>query len=182
MIELGCITMRRKLILLVASVGMAVLENACARTQAPTVNAVQGNLEQVMLGIMYPAANVIAVAQEKDPLEIPLADDAITTPDPMGSIYGGWRAVENASIALVESTTLMTTPGRKCTNGTDVPTQNPEWAHFVEELRKDSLAAYEAAKTKDQQKLREAGTAMDMVCDSCHERYLETPNVEDRCK
>ena len=172
---------------------MGVLADGCAggqpssgaganQTSVTPPAAVQGNLEQVMLGVMFPAANIIAAAQEKDPLQIPLADDPVTTTDPMGSLYGAWRAVENASMALVESTSLMNAPGRKCTNGRAVPTQNPDWANFVEELRKDSLAAYEAAKTKNQEKLREAGTAIDAVCDNCHVKYLERPNLEDRCK
>jgi len=42
---------------------------------------------------------------------------------------------------------------------------------------------YEAAKAKDQVKLREVGAALDMTCDKCHAKYLEkTANVEDRCR
>src|SRR5262245_26675519 len=150
---------------------------------AEVAGAVYGNLEQVMVGIMFPAANIVGAAMETDPLKIPLSDDPVTTTDPMGSLYGGWRAVENAGISIAEATTLMTAPGRKCTNGRDVPAQSKEWTQFVEQLRKESLAVYEAAKAKSQEKIREAGEAMDMTCDKCHAKYLErTANVEDRCR
>jgi len=150
---------------------------------AGVAGAVYGNLEQIMVGIMFPAANIVGVAMERDPLKIPLADDPVTTTDPMGSLYGGWRAVENAGVSIAEATTLMMAPGRKCTNGRDVPAQSKEWTQFVEQLRKESLAVYEAAKAKSQEKLREAGEAIDMTCDQCHAKYLEkTANAEDRCK
>jgi hypothetical protein len=136
-----------------------------------------------MVGIMFPSANVIAAAAQTDPLKIPLADDPVTTPDPLGSLYGGWRAVENAGIAIAEATNLMAEPGRKCTNGRDVPSRSEEWNRLVEQLRKDSLEVYEAAKAKNQERLKVVEESLDMTCDNCHGKYLEkTANIEDRCK
>jgi hypothetical protein len=181
---------KQRVILVAACAAMTVLQGGCTGQQSSgnqksgtPVPAVYGNLEQVMVGIMFPAANIVGVAMERDPLKIPLADDPVTTTDPMGSLYGGWRAVENAGIAIAEATSLMDAPGRKCTSGRDVPTKSPEWTELVDQLRKESLAVYEAAKAKNQEKLREAGAAIDTTCDKCHAKYLErTANVEDRCK
>ena len=189
---------KQRLMLFAGCLAITLLLGGCTRPQssnasnadqkpgppaAGVAGAVYGNLEQIMVGIMFPAANIVGVAMERDPLKIPLADDPVTTTDPMGSLYGGWRAVENAGISIAEATTLMTAPGRKCSNGRDVPAQSQEWTQFVEQLRKESLAVYEAAKAKSQEKLREAGEAIDMTCDQCHAKYLEkTANVEDRCR
>jgi hypothetical protein len=171
----------RRMRLFAAFGAITFIVGNCTRSQPSSV--VYGNLEQVMVGIMFPSANVIGAAIETDPLKIPLSDDPVTTTDPMGSLYGGWRAVENAAIAIAEATNLMTLPGRKCTNGRDVPTQSKEWTAFVDQLRKESMEIYAAAQAKSQEKLREPGEAIDMTCDKCHAKYLEkTANVEDRCK
>src|SRR6266850_8180985 len=68
---------------------------------------VQGNLRQVMRGILYPASNVIFAAQDKNPAEVKPAADPTTATDPLASTYGEWTAVENAGIALAEAANLL---------------------------------------------------------------------------
>src|SRR6476661_7752818 len=67
---------------------------------------VQTNLNQLMRGVLYPASNVVFSAQIDNPGDvkpIPGQDPSLAT-DPLTSTFGGWQAVENAALALTEST------------------------------------------------------------------------------
>lgn len=150
---------------------------AAAPSAQPTANLIQ-----LMRGILYPASNVIFAAQSDDPAKIKPAKDPSTATDPLQSTYGGWQAVENASLALVESASLLTLPGRKCANGIDAPIRNPDWAKFVQGLRDAGLKAYQAAQSKDQDKVLDAAEAMTNACAACHDKWREKPNLADRCK
>ena len=76
--------------------------------------------------------------------------------DPLASTFGGWQAVENAALALTESTNLLLIPGRNCANGLPVPLNDPAWSKFVQELRDAGVKAYKAAQSKDQDKMVDA--------------------------
>src|SRR5580765_4429202 len=75
---------------------------------------VQGNLAQVMRGILFPNSNIIFDAQNNDPTK-KKADEQFGNP------YGGWPSVENAAIALAEAANLLIIPGRVCSNGKPAP-------------------------------------------------------------
>jgi len=150
--------------------------------QAPPVAPPQGaapqvhaDMNQLMRGVLYPAANVVFSTQVDDPAEkadvfIPGHDPAMST-DPLTSSFGGWVAVENAALALAESATLLTVPGRLCSNGTPVPTEDRSWVTFVEGMRSVSLQAYEAAREKDMEKMIEISLPLSDSCDNCHRRW-----------
>jgi hypothetical protein len=142
---------------------------------------VQANLLQVMRGIIYPASNVVFAAQGTDPATVKPAPDPSTATDPLMSTYGGWEAVQNAALALSESASLLTVPGRRCANGRPVPMQNPDWAKFVQGLRAAGMVAYKAAQSKDQDKMLEAADAVVTACGNCHEKYREKADLKDRC-
>jgi hypothetical protein len=139
------------------------------------------NLAQLMRGIIYPASNVIFASQGTDPATLKPAADPSTATDPLLSTYGGWQAVENAALALSESATLLTIPGRRCANGRAVPLQNPDWAKFVQGLRAAGMAAYKAAQSKDQDKMLEAADVVVTACGNCHDKYREKADLKDRC-
>ncbi len=107
------------------ALGLAVA--TCSREpDAPAAPAaltpqVQGTLNQVMRGILFPNSNIIFDAQDTDPGAPP--DPAATIASPYAGTYGGWEAVENASIALGEAANLVALPGRTCQNGKPVPRQ-----------------------------------------------------------
>src|SRR6476660_7934243 len=85
----------------------------------PAAMQVQSNLNQLMRGVLYPAANVVFSAQTDDPATIkrpPGVDPSLAT-DPLVSTFGGWQAVENAALALTDSANLLLIPGRQCANG-----------------------------------------------------------------
>jgi hypothetical protein len=140
------------------------------------------NLLQLMRGILYPASNVIFAAQATNPAEVKPAKDPSTATDPLMSTYGGWQAVENAALMLVESANLLTLPGRKCANGVDAPLRNPDWAKFVQGLREAGMKAYKAAQAKNQDNILDAAETMTEACASCHDKWREKPNLADRCK
>src|SRR6476646_5778725 len=109
------------LLVMLAAFGLSLM------AQAPSPNATQqvhADLNQLMRGVLYPAANVVFSAQIDNPGDVkpvPGHDPSMAT-DPLTSTFGGWLAVENAALALAESANLLTIPGRSCANGAPAPT------------------------------------------------------------
>ena len=76
------------------------------------------NLAQFMRGVTFPNANIIFNTQLIDPgtvkPKMPVPYDYVLWG---GTVYYGWTAVEQAVLALKETTPLMLLPGRRCQNG-----------------------------------------------------------------
>jgi hypothetical protein len=145
---------------------------------------VQSDLNQLMRGVLYPAANVVFSAQIDNPADVkfvPGKDPSMAT-DPLASTFGGWQAVENAALALTESANLLLIPGRNCANGLPVPMNNPDWLKFVQKLRDAGMTAYKAAQSKNQDKMVEAADTLSAACANCHRKWREKPRLADRCK
>ena len=176
--------MRTYVLLIPVSI-LLILSSACTPQQpppAPQKEQAQGNLSQVMRGILFPNSNVIFAAQAKNPADIKPADDPTASTNPLTSSFGGWTAVENSALALAESANLLTIPGRKCANGRAVPMQNADWSNFVQGLRDAGMTAYKAAQSKNQDNILEAADAVTTACSNCHDKYREKPGGEaDRC-
>ena len=165
---------------------MLALVVACREAQAPEpptpAPQVHGNLEQLMRGILYPASNVIFFAQSVDPTTVKTEGDASTSPNPLSSSYGGWEAVSNAGIALAESASLLTIPGRMCMNGKPAPIQNADWQMWVQGLRDAGMVAYKAGQSKNMDEVLNAADVMSTACQNCHDKYRNTPKEpDDRC-
>ena len=155
---------------------------AATKEAAPAAQ-VHGNLSQVMRGILFPNSNVIFAGQNTNPADLKPEKDPSTATDPLLSTYGGWTAVENSGIALAEAANLLTIPGRKCANGLDVPMKNPDWPGLVQGLRDAGMKAYEAGKSKNQDKLVDAADSMTTACANCHDKYRDKPGGDaERCK
>jgi hypothetical protein len=145
---------------------------------------VHADLNQLMRGALYPAANVVFFAQADDPGEVkpsPDRDPAMAT-DPLTSTFGGWQAVENAALTLAETANLMSLPGRVCSNGVPVPLKDPAWATFVQEVRDASMKAYAAAQAKDQEKIIAVSEPLSESCAGCHRKWRDRRPATDRCK
>lgn len=143
---------------------------------------VMADLLQLMRGTVFPASNVIFAAQSEDPAKVPPAKDPALATDPLANSYGGWQAVENAALAIGETANLLILPGRKCSNGIDVPLKNPDWAKLVQGLRDAALTTYKAAQSKDQDKITDASGTLSEACANCHDKYREKKDLADRCK
>jgi hypothetical protein len=160
-------------------------EKAAAGANANGAPAAQvhANLAQVMRGIVYPASNVLFAAQDQNPADIkPAVPDPATSPNLLTSAFGQWQAVENSSLALAESANLLTIPGRKCSNGRDVPLNNADWQMYVQQLRDAGMAAYKAAQSKNQDNILTVTDTVSTACSNCHDKYREKPGGEaDRC-
>ena len=44
--------------------------------------------------------------------------------DLLASTFGRWQAVENSALGIAELAALLNVPGRKCSNGVEVPLKN----------------------------------------------------------
>jgi hypothetical protein len=129
-------------------------------------------MQELMRGIYFPAANVVFSAQD-DVTGLPQADDPSTSPNPLTSVYGGWQAVESASLALLDARALLDRPGRLCSNKRPVPVQSQQWQAFSLVMSNAAVAAYKAAQTKNTDRMvAVAGTLTD-ACDACHKVFRD---------
>ena len=166
---------------------MLALYGLSLMAQTPSTNATQevhADLNHLMRGVLYPAANVVFFAQAENPGDVkpvPGQDPSMAT-DPLTSTFGGWQAIENAALALAESANLLSIPGRICSNGAPVPITDPAWAPFVQGVRDASMLAYKAAQTKDQDKMIDISETLSAACAGCHRKWRDRRTPAIRCQ
>lgn len=167
-------------LLLAAAGGLSLVAQT---TSSGGEQQVHADMNQLMRGILYPAANVVFSAQNDNPAEIKTAPDhdPNMSTNPLTSSYGGWIAVENAALALAESANLIAIEGRRCTTGVVAPTKDPGWQGFVRDLRAASMKAYAVAKAKDQEQMIQAADALNASCTGCHRRFRDRRPPAVRC-
>lgn len=155
-----------------------------AQTNAPASPSpaprVEATLNQLMRGLLFSNANVVFFAQSNDPAAVKPAEKASGATDPLAGVYGGWTAVENSAMALSEAANLLLIPGRVCSNGKMAPVSDPEWVKYVEGLRVAGLVAYQAAQSKNMDKMLDAADQVSTACLNCHDRYRQKPGGQ-RC-
>jgi len=134
---------------------------------------VVGTLNQVMRGILFPNSNIIFDAQDKDPGAPIDPADAAAAAHPFAGTYGGWQAVENASIALGEAANLVSLPGRTCANGKPVPLEDETFKKGLAALREVSAASYKAAQAKNQDQMLEIADKLTQACSTCHDVFRD---------
>lgn len=170
-----------------AACGTTAPAPPAAPAQTPAVKP-YGNLAQVMQAIPFHNSNIIFDAQSNDPGAVKKEEPGKTpasgasATDAYKSVYGGWVAVENASIALQETVNLITIPGRMCMNGKPAPVDQADFQKYAQGLADAGKMAYDAAKAKDLDKIVDAAGVVTEACAACHEVYRDTPNQPmDRC-
>jgi hypothetical protein len=129
------------------------------------------DLNQLMRGLFFPHSNVVFDTQRNDPAKIERASEPSASPNPLTGIFGGWDAVENSALTLIEGADLLMLPGRVCSNGRPVPVAAPDWIKFVEDLRVAGRAAFKAAKSRNIDNMFEASDVLNTSCANCHGKY-----------
>ena len=184
-------TSMRALSIVVISVCLGVAGGAqapAARTSAaasPPQKKAVGTLAQVMRGIYFPNANLIFDVQSQDP-GVPSEkknESSGGATARFGNMYSGWQVVENAAIALAESSDLLLYPGRLCQNGKPVPVGRADWAKYVRGMRAAGEKALQVARTKNLEQMIEVTNTIADACSSCHEPYRDKgeANSPARC-
>lgn len=175
-------------VLFVAQFLSACAEPPNGESAAAASNGAAANVEsappmtvnQLMHAILFPLGNAVFLAQSEDPDALPRDPQPSSSPNPLTGLYGGWQAVENSALALAESADLLLIEGRMCSNGEVVNVDDPDWIRFVDDYRAKSLAAYEAALTKNQDAMVDASGSLSESCLACHRAYRREPTPGDK--
>ena len=176
--------MRRTVLTLSLMLAMYGLSLTAQSSSTNATQKVHANLNQLMRGVLYPAANVVFFPQFENPAAVkpvPGQDPSMAT-DPLTSTFGGWQAIENAALALAESANLLMVPGRVCSNGAPAPITDPAWATFVQEVRDAGMQAYTLAQAKDRDKLIDLSETVSAACAHCHRKWRDRRTPANRCK
>ena len=150
---------------------------AYAATQGPTAPPrPAATVQQVMQAILFPNANVIFAAEGSDPETIPRDAKPSASTNPLTGLYGGWLAVENSGLALLESADLLGVAARACANGTLAPVGESQWKVAVESMRDAARASVTAARARSQEQIGAAAEMLSESCSACHRLYRRAGN------
>lgn len=147
---------------------------AAATAAGASSFAAAGNLAQLMRGVTFPNANILFNVQVKDP-----AKDKPVMPVPFdytlwgATVYYGWQAVDQAALALVETTPLFLLPGRRCENGRPVPVDRADWKKYTDALVEAGKAAYTAAQSRNVDAVNKVAERLNETCANCHKVYRD---------
>ena len=93
-------TVMRRTILTLSLASAVFAQSGAAQTPAASPAPVAyANLNQLMRGVFYPAANVVFFPQFENPGDVKQDLDPSLSTDPLKATFGQWQAVENAALA-----------------------------------------------------------------------------------
>ena len=130
-------------------IGMLLLVGAVMAQDSGSAQPV-GNMSDIMVSIIYPAANEILTFANRAP-----ADDK------------EWIALQRSAVRLGESGNLLMMRGHALNQG--------DWIKDAKLLVDVGAAAYKAAKAKDANALPALNDQVNASCTTCHKQYR--PNV-----
>ena len=169
-------------------VAISIFFISCTQAQSPAPAASApaakpyGTLAQVMRGIPFPNSNIIFDTQSTDPATAQKPPEAgAPASQTFGGVYGGWQAVENASIALQETGNLLLVPGRMCENGRPAPVDQEDFKKWAQGLIDAGAASYKAAQSKNMDQMVEVSGTVADACAACHEKYRDKEDLKMRC-
>ena len=149
----------------------------------------EGNLAELMRAIAFPNSNIIFNLQVKDPGKEPKPDLAIIPFDYVrwgATVYPGWLAVDQAAVALVESASLLLTPGRKCQNGKIAPVEREDWKNYVAALINVGKTLRKTAQERNYDAFMPLAEQLNQTCANCHMVYRDKGGSEgsggNRCE
>ena len=139
----------------------------------PTVTA-SANLAQFMRAVTFPNANIIFNTQLYDPgkekPKMPIPYDYVLWGK---TVYYGWEAVDEAILALRDTSPMLLLPGRKCQNGRPVPIQNADFQQAVKDLVAFTDKLWTAAQTRNQETVSDLSEELNNTCANCHKVYRD---------
>ena len=139
----------------------------------PTVTAT-ANLAQFMRAVTFPNANIIFNTQLYDPgkekPKMPIPYDYVLWGK---TVYYGWEAVDEAILALRDTSPMLMLPGRKCQNGRPVPIQNADYQKAVKDLVAFTDELWKAAQTRNQETVSALSEKLNDTCANCHKVYRD---------
>jgi mono/diheme cytochrome c family protein len=136
--------------------------------------AAAANLAQFMRAVTFPNANILFNVQVKDP-----ATDKPAMPVPFdyrlwgSTVYYGWQAVDQAALAIIETTPLFLLPGRRCENGRPVPVERADWKQYTSALVDVGRAAYRASQSRNVDAMNKVAEQLNDACANCHKVYRD---------
>jgi mono/diheme cytochrome c family protein len=132
------------------------------------------NLAQLMRGVTFYNANVLLDAQLKNPGEPKGGPPVPFTYVQWGMWnYYGWQAIDNAALALQETTPLFLEPGRRCENGQPVPVDKADFRKYANDLIALGKEYYRVAQTRNADAVAELSEKLDATCAACHRVYRD---------
>jgi mono/diheme cytochrome c family protein len=147
------------------------------------------NLAQFMRGVTFPNANIIFNVQVKEPgaarPQQPVPFDYVLWGQ---TVYYGWQAVDQAALALMETTPMFLLPGRRCENGRPVPVDRADYQKFTQDLINVSREFYTLSQTRKQDAIVDQIERLNDACANCHKVYRDVGTAEggglggDRCR
>jgi mono/diheme cytochrome c family protein len=151
--------------------------------------AATASLAQLMRGVTFPNANIIFNTQLKDPGQVkPKAPIPFDYSLWGQTVYYGWQAVDQAALALQETTPLFLVPGRRCENGRPVPINKADFQQYTHALIDFSKELYKASQSRNVDAVSEMSEKLNETCANCHKVYRDVGTAEggglgtDRCK
>ncbi len=133
-----------------------------------------GNLAQFMRGVTFPNANILFNVQVKDP-----AAYKPTPPVPFdytlwgATVYYGWQSVDQAALALIETTPSLLLPGRRCENGRPAPVDRADYKKFTAALIDVAREVYKASQTRSMDNVAGMAEKLNDACANCHKVYRD---------
>jgi mono/diheme cytochrome c family protein len=140
-----------------------------------------GNLAELMRAIAFPNANIIFNTQLKDPGAQVKKQPAAAPFDYVdwgATVYPGWLAIDQASVAIVESAPLLLTPGRRCQNGRPVPSDRADWQQYVRDLIEVGKLARRTSQARNYDAFIEVSEKLNDACANCHKVYRDKGGTE----
>ena len=131
------------------SIGILLLVGTIMAQDSGTAQPV-GNMSDIMVSMIYPAANEILTFANRAP-----TDDK------------EWIALQRSAVRLGESGNLLMMRGHALNQG--------DWMKDAKLLVDVGAAAYKAAKAKDANALAALNDQINASCTTCHKQYR--PNV-----
>jgi mono/diheme cytochrome c family protein len=149
--------------------------------QTSSRDAPEGNLAEFMRAVAFPNANIIFNVQIKDPGAQPKKQPASSPFDYVewgSTVYPGWLSIDQAAVALTETSPLLLTPGRKCQNGRPVPVDRPDWKKYVSELVEVGKLARRASQARNVDAFIDISEKLNDACANCHKVYRDKGGTE----